>query len=305
MSSENENFVPADSTENKAVSEEKRPETENAPPTSAENVTNTMIQQQDEQEKQKEVDPVVAMETDEQPAVASTTATTATAPVETAAEAAMEIHATKVELDGAAAGETNQPPPEPTSEKENLNQSGAEAKMSTPISTPTTAAAVGADANNGIPDAPKSAEAAPVPSAVVTAVAAPATTVSSSAAPPPLVAPSSTAAATNKASSSPASSGVSAATAAAAQQGVKGQQQQPAADMSTLTTRMYLDQTVVPVLMSGLTALAKERPADPIPFLADFLLKNKDKYVNLAATTSAGSVGGNIVQQQQESMAQK
>eukprot|EP00275_Glaucocystis_incrassata_P002050 EC124643.1.p1 GENE.EC124643.1~~EC124643.1.p1 ORF type:complete len:126 (+),score=13.83 EC124643.1:297-674(+) len=41
-----------------------------------------------------------------------------------------------------------------------------------------------------------------------------------------------------------------------------------------LPVRAYLDQTVVPLLVQGLGALAKERPGNPIEFLAAFLLKN-------------------------------
>ncbi|KAL0227292.1 hypothetical protein P9112_014616 [Eukaryota sp. TZLM1-RC] len=43
---------------------------------------------------------------------------------------------------------------------------------------------------------------------------------------------------------------------------------------ATLPIRAYLDQTVVPVLLQGLAALAKERPAKPVQFLAAYLLKN-------------------------------
>ncbi|XP_017075631.2 protein dpy-30 homolog [Drosophila eugracilis] len=56
------------------------------------------------------------------------------------------------------------------------------------------------------------------------------------------------------------------------------QQQQPAAkkpsgETSSMPTRQYLDQTVAPVLLHGLQALARERPTDPIQFLASYLLK--------------------------------
>uniref|UniRef100_U5EQR8 Protein dpy-30 homolog n=1 Tax=Corethrella appendiculata TaxID=1370023 RepID=U5EQR8_9DIPT len=47
--------------------------------------------------------------------------------------------------------------------------------------------------------------------------------------------------------------------------------------LQSLPTRQYLDQTVNPVLLQGLKAVAKERPADPIQFLATFLMKNKNK----------------------------
>ncbi|EGD78753.1 hypothetical protein PTSG_01731 [Salpingoeca rosetta] len=38
-------------------------------------------------------------------------------------------------------------------------------------------------------------------------------------------------------------------------------------------TRDYLDQTVVPVLLEGLAALAQERPPNPVEWLGTFLLK--------------------------------
>jgi protein dpy-30 len=47
---------------------------------------------------------------------------------------------------------------------------------------------------------------------------------------------------------------------------------------SKMSTRQYLDSTVVPILLQGLSAVAKERPTDPIGFLADFLVKNKEKF---------------------------
>ncbi|XP_050307532.1 protein dpy-30 homolog [Anthonomus grandis grandis] len=49
-------------------------------------------------------------------------------------------------------------------------------------------------------------------------------------------------------------------------------------DLSCLPTRQYLDQTVVPILMSALSYLAKERPPEPIIALSEFLIKNKDAY---------------------------
>ncbi|CAO1348969.1 unnamed protein product [Diamesa hyperborea] len=47
--------------------------------------------------------------------------------------------------------------------------------------------------------------------------------------------------------------------------------------LNSLPTRQYLDQTVNPILLPALKALAKERPADPIAFLAAQLLKHKPK----------------------------
>jgi len=49
-------------------------------------------------------------------------------------------------------------------------------------------------------------------------------------------------------------------------------------DMKGLDTRQYLDQTIVPILLQGLTALSKERPPDPINYLAAYLLKHKSKF---------------------------
>ncbi|KAF7272253.1 hypothetical protein GWI33_014941 [Rhynchophorus ferrugineus] len=49
-------------------------------------------------------------------------------------------------------------------------------------------------------------------------------------------------------------------------------------DLSSLPTRQYLDQTVVPILMSALAYLAKERPPEPINALAEYLIKNKTTY---------------------------
>jgi protein dpy-30 len=44
-----------------------------------------------------------------------------------------------------------------------------------------------------------------------------------------------------------------------------------------LPTRAYLDETVVPVLMQALAAASRERPEDPVEFVANFLLKNNPK----------------------------
>ncbi|XP_055918182.1 protein dpy-30 homolog [Eupeodes corollae] len=48
-------------------------------------------------------------------------------------------------------------------------------------------------------------------------------------------------------------------------------------DLSSLPTRQYLDQTVAPILLHGLQTLARERPPDPISFLAAYLLKHKTR----------------------------
>jgi protein dpy-30 len=44
-----------------------------------------------------------------------------------------------------------------------------------------------------------------------------------------------------------------------------------------LPTRQYLDEVAVPVLMQALAACARERPEDPVDYIARFLLKNNPK----------------------------
>lgn len=42
-------------------------------------------------------------------------------------------------------------------------------------------------------------------------------------------------------------------------------------DLQKAPVRQYLDVTVVPALLAALSAVARERPANPITFLGDFL----------------------------------
>ncbi|XP_048210780.1 protein dpy-30 homolog [Perognathus longimembris pacificus] len=49
-------------------------------------------------------------------------------------------------------------------------------------------------------------------------------------------------------------------------------------DLQSLPTRAYLAQTVAPILLQGLAVLAKERPPNPIEFLASCLLKNEAQF---------------------------
>lgn len=49
-------------------------------------------------------------------------------------------------------------------------------------------------------------------------------------------------------------------------------------DVNSLPSRAYLERTVVPVVMDGMSELARERPPNPIEFMAAYLLKNKDKF---------------------------
>jgi len=60
--------------------------------------------------------------------------------------------------------------------------------------------------------------------------------------------------------------------AAAAEKAAMGMQNKM--NLQTAPIRTYLDSTVVPVLLQGLSALVKERPPNPVEFLATFLLQN-------------------------------
>ncbi|XP_067009614.1 protein dpy-30 homolog [Anabrus simplex] len=63
----------------------------------------------------------------------------------------------------------------------------------------------------------------------------------------------------------------------------------PRVDLQSLPTRQYLDQTVVPILLQALSTLAKERPPDPINYLAGYLLKNKSQYDQTAAAAASAA----------------
>ncbi|CAI5740749.1 unnamed protein product [Hyaloperonospora brassicae] len=49
---------------------------------------------------------------------------------------------------------------------------------------------------------------------------------------------------------------------------------QDKAQVQALPIRAYLDQTVVPILLQGMSALVKERPANPIEWLASYLVEH-------------------------------
>lgn len=59
------------------------------------------------------------------------------------------------------------------------------------------------------------------------------------------------------------------------------ERQQSMVEIQSLPTREYLDQTVIPILLSALTALCAERPPDPIEYVAAYILKHKDEYDTL------------------------
>ncbi|KAL7467235.1 hypothetical protein ACHAXS_009132 [Conticribra weissflogii] len=60
------------------------------------------------------------------------------------------------------------------------------------------------------------------------------------------------------------------------QQQVRGNavQSQHPNNMQDLPIRSYLDQTVVPILLDGMSELVKERPPNPVEWLAGYLLRN-------------------------------
>eukprot|EP00899_Mesostigma_viride_P021166 jgi/Mesvir1/29050/Mv18359-RA.1 len=45
-------------------------------------------------------------------------------------------------------------------------------------------------------------------------------------------------------------------------------------NLQAMPTRKYLESAVVPLLVQGLQLLVRERPSDPVEYLAAFLLKN-------------------------------
>ena len=51
----------------------------------------------------------------------------------------------------------------------------------------------------------------------------------------------------------------------------KKEESQKKQNLNNLPIRTYLDQTVVPLVLQGMAEVAKERPANPIKYLAEFL----------------------------------
>ncbi|CAF1124198.1 unnamed protein product [Didymodactylos carnosus] len=50
------------------------------------------------------------------------------------------------------------------------------------------------------------------------------------------------------------------------------------ADIQAFPTLAYFNHTVIPIIIEGLTQVAKERPPKPIEYLACFLIKNKERF---------------------------
>ena len=50
------------------------------------------------------------------------------------------------------------------------------------------------------------------------------------------------------------------------------------ADIQAYPTQAYLNKTVIPIIIEGLSLVAKERPKKPIEYLAAFLIKNRERF---------------------------
>ena len=65
--------------------------------------------------------------------------------------------------------------------------------------------------------------------------------------------------------------------------------------VQSLPIRAYLDTTVVPILLDGMSALVKERPPNPVEWLAAYLIKNnpQGRTTPPGPTLGAATPGGN------------
>ena len=50
------------------------------------------------------------------------------------------------------------------------------------------------------------------------------------------------------------------------------------ADVQAYPTTAYFNQTVIPIIIEGLSLVARERPTKPIEYLAAFLMKNRERF---------------------------
>ena len=48
-------------------------------------------------------------------------------------------------------------------------------------------------------------------------------------------------------------------------------------NIHNLSIKDYLDKTVIPILLQGMAEVAKERPENPIKYLAEFLMKHANE----------------------------
>ena len=63
----------------------------------------------------------------------------------------------------------------------------------------------------------------------------------------------------------------------------EGKRPKTAGEMDSLSCKQYLDSLVVPQLLPALNAVSVTRPADPIQFLAEYLIKHKTGEAGLGA----------------------
>ncbi|DBB04872.1 hypothetical protein WJX82_010590 [Trebouxia sp. C0006] len=60
-----------------------------------------------------------------------------------------------------------------------------------------------------------------------------------------------------------------------------------ALNTAAMPVRQYLEATVVPILMQGLGQVVRERPSDPVEYLAAYLLKHNPQQQQAAAASQA------------------
>jgi protein dpy-30 len=70
---------------------------------------------------------------------------------------------------------------------------------------------------------------------------------------------------------------------ASSQEPKKDQEDAHRIALQSIPTRQYLDQTVVPILLQALGSVARERPANPIEYLGQYLIREKDRYTEAPA----------------------
>mmetsp|Transcript_45748 Transcript_45748/g.50994 ORF Transcript_45748/g.50994 Transcript_45748/m.50994 type:complete len:192 (+) Transcript_45748:44-619(+) len=74
---------------------------------------------------------------------------------------------------------------------------------------------------------------------------------------------------------------------------VAATQNQPTPEVQSMPIRAYLDQTVVPLLLDGMSELVKERPSNPIEYLASYLIRHDPARAGTVQSTggSSGAAG--------------
>jgi len=71
-------------------------------------------------------------------------------------------------------------------------------------------------------------------------------------------------------------------------------------NLQSVPIRAYLDQTVVPLLLDGMSELVKERPPNPIDWLAAYLLRNNPQGQSAQQQAPPPGAGPAGMQQQQQ-----